>query len=255
MRRGVGSRSSAPASFPDGRRAVTSSEAPVGAVFFDLFGTLLSLAPLDDACERTAPGRGPELAARWRTRQLEASWLRTAMDRWADFDTVTIETLASTLDELRIPAPEDLAGLADAFARLPIVPDAADAVGRVHAAGLTTGILTNASARTLDRVAARIDIPIDHRLSVDAVRQFKPDASVYRLAVDATGLAPERIGFVTANGWDAAGAGTFGFRVGWLRSDPATRLPAVGAPEPVIATWPEIPAVFMGGRADRAERA
>ncbi len=234
---------------------MTSFDTPVDAVFFDLFGTLLSLAPLDDACDEMAPGRGAELAARWRARQLEASWLRTAMDRWADFDTVTVETLETTVDELGIPAHKDLAGLADAFAELPLVPAAADAVNRLHAAGLTTGILTNASARTLDRFTARVDLPIDHRLSVDAVRRFKPHPSVYRLAVDATRLPTERIGFVTGNGWDAAGAGAFGFRVAWLRSDPTTRLPAVGAPEPVVATWPEIEAVFMDGRADRAERA
>jgi 2-haloacid dehalogenase len=224
---------------------VTPSGTPVGAVFFDLFGTLLSLAPLDDACDRVAPGRGSELAARWRARQLEASWLRTAMDRWADFDMVTRDALESTLDELGIPVPEDLADLADAFADLPLVSDAADAVRHLHAAGLTTGILTNASARTLERVAARLEIPIVHRLSVDAVRRFKPHPSVYRLAVEATGVPPERIGFVTANGWDAAGAGAFGFRVAWLRADPAARLPAVGAPEPVIATWAEIAATFV----------
>ena len=79
----------------------------VGAVFFDLFGTLLSLAPLDDACDRLAPGRGAEIAARWRARQLEASWLRTAMERWADFDVVTREALRATLEELGHRASRD----------------------------------------------------------------------------------------------------------------------------------------------------
>ncbi len=141
--------------------------------------------------------------------------------------------------------PTSVDDLADAFAALPLVPEAAEAVSRLRAAGLTTGILTNASARTLDRVAARIGIPFDHLLSVDAARRFKPHPDVYRLAVDATGFPPERIGFVTANGWDAAGAGTFGFRVAWLRADPAARLPPVGAPEPVIASWPELIAMFV----------
>lgn len=217
---------------------------PVGAVFFDLFGTLLSLAPLDDACGRIAPGRGAELATRWRAHQLEASWLRTAMDRWADFDTVTREALHATLDELGIAVTDDVDELADAFTMLPLVPEAADTVSRLHAAGLKTGILTNASTRTLDRVAGRLDLPIDHRLSVDAARQFKPHPSVYQLAVDASGLARDRIGFVTANGWDAAGACVFGFRVVWLRQGLAASLPAVGAPEPITATWPEIPAIF-----------
>jgi 2-haloacid dehalogenase len=217
---------------------------PVDAVFFDLFGTLLSLAPLADACDRLAPGRGAEIAGRWRVRQLEASWLRTVMDRWADFDTVTHETLETTLDELGIAARGGHDELADAFATLPLIPDAADVVGRLHAAGLTTGILTNASGRTLDRVVARHGLPIDHRLSVDAAERYKPHPSVYRLAVDATGLAPDRIGFVTANGWDAAGAGVFGLRVVWLRPEAAARLPAVGAPEPVTTTWSGVAAAF-----------
>jgi 2-haloacid dehalogenase len=82
---------------------------------------------------------------------------------------------------------------------------------------------------------------------VDSAERFKPHPSVYRLAADATGLPATRIGFVTANGWDAAGAGAFGFRVAWLRPTPAAGLPAVGAPEPIVATWPEITSIFVEG--------
>lgn len=219
----------------------------VGAVFFDLFGTLLSLAPLDDVCETVAPGRGRELAARWRATQLEASWLRTAMDRWVDFDVVTREALQTAAGELGVESDGILEDLSEAFADLPLVAEAADAVRGLHDAALATGILTNASSATIGRVADRLDIPIDHRLSVDAARTFKPHPSVYRLAVDATGLAAERIGFVTANGWDAAGAGAFGFRVAWLAPGTAAHLPAVGAPEPVISTWAGVAAVFLEG--------
>ncbi len=216
----------------------------VDAVFFDLFGTLLSLGPLDEACDRLAPGRGADIAARWRARQLEASWLRTAMDRWTDFDVVTRDALLATLDEVGIAATDDIDAVADAFTTLPLVPQAADAVRALRAAGITTGILTNASARTLARVADRLDLPIDHRLSVDTVRRFKPHPSVYQLAVDATELPAGHIGFVTANGWDAAGASAFGFPVAWLRASPDARLPAVGAPEPITASWDALPAIF-----------
>ena len=216
----------------------------IDAVFFDLFGTLVSLAPLDDVCDRLAPGRGAEIAARWRARQLEASWLRTAMDRWADFDVVTRDALTATLDELGIAAPQDLGRQLDAFEELPLVTEAAETCGRLREAGHILGILSNASTRTLDRVADRVELPIDLRLSVDGARRFKPHPSVYQLAVDATGVPAERIGFVTANGWDAAGAGAFGLRVAWLRRDNAARIPAVGAPDPVIATWKEIATIF-----------
>ena len=219
----------------------------VYAVFFDLFGTLLSLAPLDEACDRLSPGRGAELAARWRARQLEATWLRTAMEQWVDFDVVTLDSLRATLREFGIGGSADEAMLrevADAFIDLPLVEGASRAVHALRAAGVVTGILTNASSRALERVTGRVPA-MDHYLSVDAARRFKPHPSVYQLAVDATGLTAERIGFVTANGWDAAGASTFGFQVAWLRPTPTANLPAVGAPEPIVATWPELGSVFI----------
>ena len=218
----------------------------VDAVFFDLFGTLLSLAPLDRACDEFSPGRGAEIAARWRARQLEASWLRTVMDQWADFDVVTCDALRATLLELGVVGSAEesmLREAADAFVDLPLVDGAREIVQALGAAGLVTGVLTNASSRALDGVSGRIP-PMDHYLSVDAARRFKPHPSVYQLAVDATDVPPGRIGFVTANGWDAAGAGAFGFRVAWLRPSAAATMPAVGAPEPIIATWPEIPIIF-----------
>jgi 2-haloacid dehalogenase len=219
----------------------------VDAVFFDLFGTLLSLAPLDEACDRLSPGRGAEIAARWRARQVEASWLRTAMEQWADFDVVTLDALRAALQELGVGGSIDedvLREVADAFIDLPLVDGASNVLQALRAAGIVTGILTNASSRALDRVTGRIP-PMDHYLSVDAARQFKPHPMVYQLAVDATGLPAMQIGFVTANGWDAAGAGAFGFRVAWLRPGPTASLPAVGAPEPIVSTWPEIVTVFI----------
>jgi 2-haloacid dehalogenase len=225
----------------------------VDAVFFDLFGTLLSLRPLDETCDRLSPGRGAQIAARWRARQVEASWLRTAMEQWADFDVVTLDALRATLQEFGIGGSADEAVLrkvADAFIDLPLVDSAGEVVDELRAAGVVTGVLTNASLRALELVTGRLP-PMDHYLSVDAARRFKPHPSVYQLAVDATGLAKERIGFVTANGWDAAGAGTFGFRVAWLRPAPTASLPAVGAPEPILATWREILSIFIPLSADR----
>jgi 2-haloalkanoic acid dehalogenase type II len=151
-----------------------------------------------------------------------------------------------TIDELSIPRPPDLVTVADAFAELPLADGAEEAVRALHAHGLVTGVLTNASTRTMDAALARHELPLHTCLSVDAARRFKPHPSVYQLAVDATGLPPSRIGFVTANGWDAAGAGTFGFRVAWLRPSPTASMPSVGAPLPTFATWPELPRIFVG---------
>ena len=212
----------------------------VDAVYFDLFGTLLDLAALADDCETAAPGRGHELAARWRMRQLELSWLRTTMGTFVDFDHVTADALDVATAELDLElAPGAVATLVSAFERLPVAPAAEAVLGRLRSSGVRTGVLTNGSQRTLALVIARTGLErlLDDALSVDAVRRFKPDPAAYQLACEESGVEAARIGFVTANGWDAAGAARFGFRVAWLRSDPSASFPPVGAPAPAIATW------------------
>jgi FMN phosphatase YigB (HAD superfamily) len=55
-------------------------------------------------------------------------------------------------------------------------------------------------------------------LSADAARVYKPLSAVNQLALERFGLAPNRVGFVSANGWDATGAAAHGFAVAWLRA-------------------------------------
>ena len=63
---------------------------------------------------------------------------------------------------------------------------------------------------------------IDAVYSVEAVGIFKPHPSVYQIAVDDLNLKPERIAFQSANGWDIAGASTFGFTTVWINRANAT---------------------------------
>ncbi|MEO5940767.1 MAG: haloacid dehalogenase type II [Candidatus Limnocylindrales bacterium] len=231
---------------------------PVAAVWFDLFGTLVDMADLGDACESVATGRGVALADRWRARQLEATWLRTVMGAWIDFETVTRDALDVALMDLGLdggPAPDAArVELATAFERLPAQPEAKPVLDRLRAAGLQLGVLSNGSAGMIERTVTNAGLAdhLDTFRTVDAVRRYKPDPAVYGLTVDATGLPASQIGFVTANGWDAAGASAFGLRVVWLRPGPSVFLPAVGAPPPIVATWLDLPAIFGASSAPDA---
>lgn len=230
-------------------RSELPREGTIKAVFFDLFGTLLRLDALDAACEAVAHRRGGELSKAWRAWQLQLSWLRTIIGTWVDFDEVTRDGLDAALDELDVGAGTDARRrLAAAFRTLPLAAGAADVLTGLRAGGAQTGILTNASTRTLRAVAASTGLErlTDHLLSVDPVRAFKPHPSVYRLASDATGLPPASIGFVTGNGWDAAGAGAFGFRVVRLRAGSEAGIPRVGAPDPIAASWSSLLQVLQG---------
>jgi 2-haloacid dehalogenase len=221
----------------------------VGVVCFDLYGTLVHLGPLDVACDVLAPGRGGAFAARWRARQLEASWLRTAMDRWADFDVVTREALDVACAEFGVaPDAEAREGAGRAFLELPARDGAIEGVADLGRAGLPLAVLSNGSSSMIEASvrAAGVDGRFEALLSADAARAFKPHPAVYQLAIERFGLPPDRIGFVTANGWDAAGAAARGFAVAWLRP-PGAVLPAVAAPVLREASWATVPRQFISG--------
>jgi 2-haloacid dehalogenase len=64
--------------------------------------------------------------------------------------------------------------------------------------------------------AAGIAGSLDHVLSVDVLRLYKPDPAVYRLVTDAFGCSASEVTFYSSNNWDVAGAGSFGFRTIWV---------------------------------------
>jgi len=218
----------------------------VGAVCFDLYGTLVDLGPLDVACEALAPGRGGVLAARWRARQLEASWLRTVMGRWADFEVVTQEALDVACAELGVGPDPDLREAASrAFLELPPTVGAIEGITELARLGIPLAVLSNGSSTMIEASvrSAGIGGRFEALLSADAARVYKPHPAVYQLAVDRFGLAPDQVGFVTANGWDAAGAAAHGLAVSWLRP-PGAALPAVPSGVVGEATWATVSAQF-----------
>lgn len=94
-------------------------------------------------------------------------------------------------------------------------------------------------------VASSVLAPhIEGILSVDAANIYKPSPRVYQLAVDRLRIAPAEIGFVSSNGWDAAGAKAFGFTTFWINR---LGLPVERhAPEPdfIVGSLANIPAIL-----------
>jgi 2-haloacid dehalogenase len=100
----------------------------------------------------------------------------------------------------------------------------------LHHRGVGRAILTNGSPDMVGAAvhAAGIGHLLDDVLSVDSVKRFKPAADVYALVEARMGVAPDQVLFVSSNGWDAAGAARFGFRVAWVNRTvlPVDHLPA-----------------------------
>jgi 2-haloacid dehalogenase len=185
------------------------------AYLFDAYGTLFDVHSVIEA-GRAITGDPQALSNMWRQKQLEYTWLRSLMGRYEDFWSVTEEALRFAIRRLDIAASEEqIQALMRAYLSLACFPEVTAALARLEDRPL--GILSNGSPRMLDAAVRSSGLAgmIQHVLSVDAVRIYKPSPRVYELGTRALGLPAGDILFVSSNAWDVAGAQAFGYRVCW----------------------------------------
>jgi 2-haloacid dehalogenase len=214
------------------------------ALVFDAYGTLYDVHSVIALCERCWPGKGAALSQLWRAKQLEYTWLRSLMQRYADFGRVTEDGLRHACAALKLDlADAQVAALMQQYLQLELYAEAREAL--VALSGRKLAILSNGSPAMLEPLVAGSGLGsmLHAVLSVDEVRIYKPDPRVYQLAVDRLGVPKAAIGFVSSNCWDACGAKSFGFRTYWINRAGAP-LDALGQiPDHTIARLTDLAAL------------
>jgi len=185
------------------------------ALVFDAYGTLFDVHSVQARCEALWPGKGAALSQMWRAKQLEYTWQRSLMRRYAPFSQVTEDALVFSCEFLKLNIDKDAKqSLLGEYRRLAVFPDVVRTFNRFS--GRKLAILSNGSPDMLDPLVAQSGLAFDAVLSVDELKVYKPAPEVYQLAVDRLKTPKEEIGFVSSNGWDAQGAKSFGFTVYWI---------------------------------------
>jgi 2-haloacid dehalogenase len=225
---------------------MTINHRDISACVFDAYGTLFDLDSVTAAMDSKLGGRAQELSALWRRKQLEHTWLRSLMGRHIDFWHVTGESLDVAMQSLGMNDPLLRAELMQQYLSPRAFPGAADVIERLTEAGLRTAILSNGSPTMLIGAlsAAQLENKFDAVISVEEVSVYKPHPSVYKLACDRFDMTPGQIAFISSNGWDAAGAAAFGFRVVWINRTGAPPENLPGEPEVEIAALADLPALL-----------
>ena len=226
--------------------------ANVEALVFDAYGTLFDVHSVTQTAEQLAPGRGAALSQLWRTKQLEYTWQSSLMtsDTFPrpDFSVVTREALDFALAALAIDLPA--AGrerLRSTYLDLAPFPDAAASLARL--APRPCWILSNGTRAMLEPLVARSGLGqyLAGVLSVDQAGIYKPSPRVYQLAELELRLPRANIGFVSSNGWDAAGAKAFGFTTFWINRAGLPVERHGPAPDRVVAALAELPGLLRAG--------
>lgn len=223
----------------------TSTFGGFAGVVFDAYGTLFDVRGVEEACARVTD-QASEFARVWRAKQLEYAFLRTIMDRYADWGQLTSDALHYTASRLRVQLdPVSRRVLMGAWLQLPTFPDVPAALTRLTDADLRLLILSNGTRQMLMPL-------LDHNgltdrfvsvLTSEAVQAFKPEPSIYGQVTDRIHARINEILFVTANSFDVAGSKSVGFTV--------CRIDRDGDPLDPLGYEPDIFARDLGDLADQ----
>ena len=202
----------------------------VKAFAFDAYGTLFDVLSVTSLCERLFPGKGAALAQLWRVKQLQYSMMRSLMGRHKDFWQLTEDGLVYACKSLTLELTADTrTRLLEAYLSLAAFPDVKPGLEALKTRGLRLAILSNGEPKMLEAAArsAGIITLLDHIVSVEEVKIFKPSPRVYNLAPERLSVSNAELGFVSSNSWDAAGAASAGLRTFWIQrsaAEPAEEL-------------------------------
>ncbi len=220
----------------------------IEACVFDAYGTLFDVNSAARTAQDSLGEKWQPLAELWRAKQLQYTWLRSLAGRHADFWQVTGDALDFALASFELEEPELRARLMELYLSLSVYPDVPDTLKRLKSAGMKLAILSNGSPAMLASAAANAGIAELFRavLSVEEVNVYKPHPAVYGLACERLDSAPDRVCFLSSNGWDAYSAKAFGFRVLWCNrfGQSPERIPET--PDAQITTLVELPSIVLG---------
>lgn len=195
---------------------------------FDAYGTLFDI---NSAARRCAEETGrdsfsklwPSISSIWREKQLSYTWLFNSLKRYSDFWEITENALDYALETVGLGSDLGLKKrLLDLYMEIETYGEVKVSLANLNEKEITCAILSNGSTSMLNSAIENSGISglIHSVFSVDEVGIFKPDPKVYEMVLTHLPFELNEVLFISSNGWDIAGAASFGFKTVWInRSD------------------------------------
>ena len=187
------------------------------AVVFDAYGTLFDVNSAAEKCKDKIGAKWETFANFWRTTQLEYTWLRSLMKRHKNFWDITEDSLDKSMKVFNINKnmKNELLSL---YKILSPYPEVKGVLEDLKKKNFKLAILSNGTLDLLNELVEsnKLNNLFDDLFSIEEVKIYKPDPSVYELPVKKYKIKSGEITFLSANTWDVSGGGNFGYNSIWV---------------------------------------
>ena len=187
------------------------------AVVFDAYGTLFDVNSAAEKCKDKIGTKWEAFANFWRTTQLEYTWLRSLMKRHKNFWDVTEDSLDKSMKVFNIDKnmKNELLSL---YKTLSPYPEVKGVLENLKKKNFKLAILSNGTPDLLKELVEnnKLNNLFDDLFSIEEVKIYKPDPSVYELPIKKYRIKSNEITFLSANTWDVSGGGNFGYNSIWV---------------------------------------
>ena len=187
------------------------------AVVFDAYGTLFDVNSAAKRCKDKIGAKWEIFANFWRTTQLEYTWLRSLMKRHKNFWDITEDSLDKSMEVFNINKnmKNELLSL---YKILSPYPEVRKVLEDLKKKNFKLAVLSNGTPDLLNELVEnnKLNNLFDDLFSIEEVKIYKPDPSVYELPVKKYKIKSGEITFLSANTWDVSGGGNFGYNSIWV---------------------------------------
>ena len=187
------------------------------AIVFDAYGTLFDVNSAAEKSKHKIGNKWEAFANFWRTTQLEYTWLRSLMKRHKDFWQITEDSLDKSMEVFNIDKNMKVE-LLNLYKVLSPYPEVKEVLENLKKKKFKLAILSNGTPDLLNELVNKnnLDTIFDDLFSIEEVKIFKPDSTVYDLPAKRYNVQPSEIVFLSANTWDVSGGGNYGYNSVWV---------------------------------------
>lgn len=219
----------------------------VNTYAFDAYGTLFDVHSAIVKYGSSIGDKAAIISNLWRVKQLEYSWTLSDMGRYEDFWSLTAKALDYALATHGIQDGALRERILSAYEDIEVFPDVSETLSTLSEAGHKVFVFTNANHAMIETAldCNGMTGDVDGVISVEDVKIYKPQPSVYAHLVKATSSEKEEVVLISSNRWDIAGGSSAGLKTVWCNRAGVPDEYANLAPTAVVSKLTDVPSLTL----------